>query len=73
MGGDFGIEMVVFEWKPDGFGVLLGGFLEWKRWFSSGSVVKWEAGSNGKSTTIDVLREIFGSEMSEASVRELYE
>ncbi|WP_319378125.1 hypothetical protein [uncultured Methanocorpusculum sp.] len=32
----------------------------------------WEKGSNGKSTTIDVLREIFGSEMSEASVRELY-
>ncbi|MEA5036865.1 hypothetical protein SDC9_34966 [bioreactor metagenome] len=32
----------------------------------------WGKGSNGKSTTIDVLREIFGSEMSEASVRELY-
>ncbi len=32
----------------------------------------WGKGSNGKSTTIDVLRDIFGSEMSEASVRELY-
>ena len=32
----------------------------------------WGNGSNGKSTTIDVLREIFGAEMSEASVRELY-
>ena len=32
----------------------------------------WGKGSNGKSTTIDVLREVFGSEMSEASVRELY-
>lgn len=32
----------------------------------------WGKGSNGKSTTIDVLREIFGPEMSEASVRELY-
>ena len=32
----------------------------------------WGTGSNGKSTTIDVLREIFGSEMSEASVREIF-
>ena len=32
----------------------------------------WGKGSNGKSTTIDVLREIFGPEISEASVRELY-
>ena len=32
----------------------------------------WGKGSNGKSTTIDVLQEIFGSEMSDASVCELY-
>jgi len=32
----------------------------------------WGKGSNGKSTTVDVLREIFGDEISEASVRELY-
>ncbi len=30
----------------------------------------WGKGSNGKSTTIDVLRDIFGSEMSEASDEE---
>ncbi|HJK78891.1 MAG TPA: hypothetical protein O0Y06_08015 [Methanocorpusculum sp.] len=32
----------------------------------------WGSGSNGKSTTIDVLREIFGDQMAEPSIKELY-
>ena len=32
----------------------------------------WGSGSNGKSTTIDVIREIFGDQMAEPSIKELY-
>ncbi len=32
----------------------------------------WGSGSNGKSTTIDILREVFGEQIAEPSIKELY-
>lgn len=32
----------------------------------------WGTGSNGKSTTIDVLREVLGEQLAEASIKEIY-
>ncbi len=32
----------------------------------------WGTGSNGKSTTVDVLREVLGEQLAEASIKEIY-
>ncbi|NCB02101.1 MAG: hypothetical protein EOM67_08045 [Spirochaetia bacterium] len=32
----------------------------------------WGTGSNGKSTTVDVLREVLGEQLTEASIKEIY-